>query len=105
MLRAFHRPKLVALKRGGEIVCSSTNHPANRKKLERNSSVEQHRPFNSDLDPRACADFVERSHVLGGHEEAASAQIDGTPSPRKQKWSGTKPEAEVNAEVQLITRI
>jgi hypothetical protein len=49
----------VAVKLGSEIDRSSTNDSANTDKLEAYPSIEQYRPFNSDLHPCSWADFVE----------------------------------------------
>jgi hypothetical protein len=92
-----HGTKLVALKRRRETGCSVTNHSANREKLQWNPSIQQRRPLNTHFHSCTHADFVLRDGVRRNHQDAATAQVNGTTLSR-EKRSGKR--AEANAQVQ-----
>jgi len=76
--------ELVSLKSGGENGCFETKNSANRDQLERNPSIQQCRPLNTYLHTSTRADRVS-GEVLGDHQDATAAQIEGAAHARETR--------------------
>ena len=76
---------------------SAAKHPANRDQLQRSPAVQQERPLNTH--------YHQPSHIqlmLGGHQNATTAQIDGQTLARdKRSGCGT---AVANVQVQRVAK-
>ncbi len=76
---------------------SAAEHAANRDQLQRSLAIEQQRPVNTHLDQRPHIHLV-----LGGHQNAATAQIDGQALARDKRTGGRT--AVAHAKVQWIAK-